>query len=226
VRRFYLRLDVPLKTRCLAYLNDTDSSRAPYAEAELEPPSYCAECFCHAKKRILRTGESMIVKDRKLVWLAALMAALVISATVPAAALAAEKVTSHWAGTTRARCGIGVTDHRRCGALQNITLTFVQQGSKILGSYTCAYGSQNCRGMQEVGTIIDGLLNGERIEFAVMTPDRSTCRYTGLLANDSGKGNYNCKGGSELGERGSWNIHRSTEGSAPPKPQVPPLLRP
>jgi hypothetical protein len=80
--------------------------------------------------------------------------------------------------------------------------------------------------MQEVGTIIDGSLTGERIEFAVMTPDRSTCRYTGLLANDSGKGNYNCKGGSELGERGSWNIHRSTEGGAAPKPQVPPLLRP
>jgi hypothetical protein len=188
--------------------------------------SPCAARFCRATRESLRIGVRMIVKPRKILRLTPLLAALFITAMAPAAGLAAEKVTSHWAGTTRARCGIGVTDHRRCGALQNITLTFVQQGSKILGSYTCAFGNKNCRGMQEVGTIIDGSLTGERIEFAVMTPDRSTCRYTGLLANDSGKGNYNCKGGSELGERGSWNIHRSSEGHAAPTPQVPPLLRP
>jgi hypothetical protein len=142
-----------------------------------------------------------------------------------AAGSAPENYTSHWAGTTQAGCGGLVTNPARCGAIQNITLTLVQQGSKITGSYTCAFGTQNCRSVQDVGKIISGSLRGEQLEFAVLTPDAVTCRYTGLLKHDSGKGAYNCKGG-RFGERGSWRIHRSSKGAPAPMPQIPPLLRP
>ena len=133
------------------------------------------------------------------------------------------KSTSHWLGTTQAGCGALVTNPNRCNAVQNIGLTLVRQGSKISGSYACAFGTQNCRGMQEKGKIIDGSLNGERVQFAVLTPDGVTCRYTGLLTGDSGKGGYRCLGGGLLRESGSWRIHRSNEHALPTREA--PLLR-
>jgi hypothetical protein len=79
--------------------------------------------------------------------------------------------------------------------------------------------------MQEKGKIIDGSIHGERVQFAVLTPDGVTCRYTGLLTGDSGKGGYRCTGGSRLRESGSWRIHRSNEARAVPKREVPFLRR-
>src|SRR5271156_2266230 len=124
---------------------------------------------------------SMIEKARTAMRIALALVALLTLATVCAAGPTADKVTSHWAGTTKAGCAARVSDSSRCSAVQNITLTLVQEGSKILGSYTCAYGNQNCRGMQEVGKIIDGSLHDDLLEFTVLTPDGSTCRYMGSL---------------------------------------------
>ena len=163
---------------------------------------------------------------RRAIRIGLLLAAALAPATVLLAQRTPGKVISYWTGTTEARCGSLVTDRARCGAVQNITLTLVEEGSKITGSYTCAFGTQNCRGMQNEGKVISGSLNGGRVEFAVLAPDGSTCRYTGLLAHDSGRGAYNCKGGSRLGERGSWTVNRSNEGSAAPTPQIAPLFRP
>lgn len=134
--------------------------------------------------------------------------------------------TSYWAGTTQARCGAMASDSTRCNALQNITLKLIQDGTKITGVYTCAYGNQNCRDLQETGMIVNGSLNGSQLSILVQTPNRTTCRFTGVLSNDSGNGSYNCKGGSRPVERGSWRIHRSNEASPGSTPQVPPLLRP
>jgi hypothetical protein len=169
-------------------------------------------------------GAEMNIKDRLAPLLTAVLATLLLGAstraTVPPSA------TSHWVGTTKSRCGTITSDHSRCSAVQNITLTLVQDGSKVSGSYVCAYGNQNCRGMQEAGTITEGTLKGSQLELAIMTPDRSVCRFRGILEHESGKGSYYCKGGSQLDERGSWRIHRSTEARLPSSPQVPPLLRP
>jgi hypothetical protein len=167
----------------------------------------------------------MIRKAQRTVRVALSIAILLTPATARAAALITGKVTSHWSGTTKAGCGALLSDKSRCNALQNITLIFVQEGSKIRGSYTCSYGNQNCRGMQAVGKIIDGSLNGEQLQFVVLMPDGVTCRYTGLLGQDSGKGAYRCNGGRS-GEQGTWRIHPFHEGSAAPTPQVRPLFRP
>ena len=156
--------------------------------------------------------------------------ALPLAATlIAAAACAAEpvqgNVSSYWAGTTQARCGNMVSDPARCNALQNITLTLVQEGTKITGAYTCAYGNQNCRDLQETGRIVNGSLKGNQLAISVQTPNRTTCRFTGLLSGDSGNGGYNCKGGSRPVERGSWRIHRTSEARPASTPQVPSLLR-
>ena len=144
--------------------------------------------------------------DRSAPLLAFALATLIFATGARAAEPAS--TTSHWAGTTKARCGTLTTDHSRCSAVQNITLTLVDDGSKISGSYACVYGNQNCRGMQEAGKIERGTLKGEQLELVIMAPDRSSCRFSGLLKHDSGKGSYYCKGGSQFDERGSWRLHR------------------
>lgn len=155
----------------------------------------------------------------------ALVIILIIAAIVPAAWPNPDSITTHWVGTTQARCGSMVTEHNRCGAVQNITLSLVQDGTNISGSYTCAFGNMNCRGMQREGDITRGTLRGRRLEFSVMAPDRTVCRFTGLLEQDSGRGTYTCRGGSHLAERGTWRLQRSTE-EHPAPPRVPSLLRP
>jgi hypothetical protein len=133
---------------------------------------------------------------------------------------------SYWAGTTQARCSAMVSDRTRCNALQNITLMLVQDGTKITGVYTCAYVNQNCRDLQETGTIVNGSLKGNQLMISVQMPNRTSCRFTGLLSSDSGSGSYNCKGGSRPVERGSWRIHRSNEAFSGSTPQLAPLFRP
>jgi hypothetical protein len=159
---------------------------------------------------------------------APLLALALVTLLLASGARAAEpaSTTTRWTGTTKARCGTLTTDHSRCSAVQNITLTLMQDGAKVSGSYTCAYGNTNCRGMQEAGKIEQGTLKGEQLELVIMAPDRSSCRFTGYLKHDSGKGSYFCKGGSQLDERGSWRIKRTTEARPASTPQVPPLLRP
>jgi hypothetical protein len=164
-----------------------------------------------------------LVKSRRI---ALLLAATLIAAPPAVAKPAQGNVTSYWAGTTQARCGAMVSDNTRCNALQNITLTLIQDGTKISGAYTCAYGNQNCRGFQQTGTIVDGSLNGNQLAIAVQTPNRTTCRFTGLLSDDSGRGAYTCKGGSRPVERGSWKIHRTSTARPAASPHLPSLLRP
>jgi hypothetical protein len=157
----------------------------------------------------------------------ALLVAVAIGAVAAGVAEPAQdNVTSYWSGTTQAQCGSAVTDRTRCNAVQNITLTLIPEGAKIAGTYICAFGTQNCRGLQETGTIVDGSLNGNQLAIAVQMPDGSTCRFSGVLSGDSGKGGYTCKGGKRPIERGSWRVLRTTKKGAASAPRAPSMLRP
>jgi len=157
----------------------------------------------------------------------ALLVAVAIGAVAAGfAEPAQDNVTSYWSGTTQAQCGSAVTDRTRCNAVQNITLTLIPEGAKIAGTYICAFGTQNCRGLQETGTIVDGSLNGNQLAIAVQMPDGSTCRFSGVLSGDSGKGGYTCKGGKRPIERGSWRVLRTTKKGAASAPRAPSMLRP
>lgn len=127
----------------------------------------------------------------------------------PANESANAPLTSDWAGTSKVLCGARTSDFRRCNAQQKIKFNLVQTGINLKGTYECAYGNQTCRGSQNKGTVTRGTLDGTHLEMVVTTPDKSNCRYRGVLTNQLGKGTYKCVGGSELEERGTWRIQRA-----------------
>ncbi len=66
-------------------------------------------------------------------------------------------VTGVWQGRTIADCAIVTTTNPgRCSAMQLITLTMFQDGQRVTGSYRCAFGNEECRGLAESGVIRDG----------------------------------------------------------------------
>ena len=83
----------------------------------------------------------------------------------------------------------------------------VQRGSKVTGSYKCAYGNMNCRNMNNTGEITDGTME-KLLTLRVMMPDGSSCRFSGQPSVDSIKGGYSCKGGPRA-EQGTWEARRS-----------------
>jgi len=127
----------------------------------------------------------------------------------PANESANAPLASHWAGTSKTLCGPLKTDFRRCNAQQKIKFDLVQTGINLRGTYECAYGNATCRGSQNKGTVTQGTLDGTHLEMVVTTPNKSNCRYRGVLTDIMGKGTYKCVGGSELEERGTWRIQRA-----------------
>jgi hypothetical protein len=115
-------------------------------------------------------------------------------------------VTGVWQGKSSARCAM-TSDRTRCGAVNDITFTMVQRGSKVTGSYKCAYGNMNCRNMNNTGEIIDGTME-KLLTLRVMMPDGSSCRFSGQPSGDSIKGGYRCKGAPRA-EQGTWEARRS-----------------
>jgi hypothetical protein len=117
-------------------------------------------------------------------------------------------VSGNWKGSTTAGCFL--TGHR-CDAYRLISLTLVQKGADLTGSYTCAYGNMNCLGLNETGTIAYGRIEGSympdlRIEF----PDASNCLYQGHFMGNEGEGGYMCfAGGERMTEQGSWRLKKS-----------------
>ena len=78
-------------------------------------------------------------------------------------------VTGVWQGKSSARCAM-TSDRTRCDAVNEITFTMVQRGSKVTGSYKRAYGNMNCRNMNNTGEITDGTM-GKLLTQRVMMPD-------------------------------------------------------
>ena len=111
-------------------------------------------------------------------------------ATTSGVSQPAADVSGTWAGSSSAGCFL--TGHR-CNAYRLITLSLVQSGSSLSGSYTCAYGTMNCLGLNNTGTIAYGRIDGSympdlRIEF----PDATNCLYQGHFIGSESEGGYMC----------------------------------
>ncbi len=118
-------------------------------------------------------------------------------------------ITGVWQGKSFADCPIVTTDSPgRCGAMQLITLTLFQQGSRVSGSYKCAYGNENCRDLAETGVIRHGEMSARLLRIAVMLEDGSLCRFTGRPENGILQGRYQCHWGGPL-EQGAFRVERS-----------------
>jgi hypothetical protein len=125
------------------------------------------------------------------------------------AASPADNVTGVWQGRSYADCPIvTVSDPGRCGAMQYITLTMLQDGPNISGSYRCAYGNENCRDLAETGVISNGQMMARLLRIAVMLEDGSMCRFTGMPQNGVLEGRYQCHWGGPM-EQGAFRVERS-----------------
>ncbi|MBV8356423.1 MAG: hypothetical protein JO189_00595 [Deltaproteobacteria bacterium] len=125
------------------------------------------------------------------------------------AALPANNITGVWQGRSFADCPIvTTTDPGRCGAMQIITLTMFQDGPRVIGSYRCAYGNENCRDLAETGVISNGQMTARLLRIAVMLEDGSMCRFTGMPQNGIMEGRYQCHWGGPM-EQGGFRVERS-----------------
>jgi len=119
-------------------------------------------------------------------------------------------VTGFWEGVSSADCiGDTTANPGRCHATQNISLTMLQQGDKITGYYTCAFGNQVCRNLDETGVIRNGAMTGRRLTMRVMLGDGSMCFFTGMPAGGVIEGRYSCLQGGGIVERGAFRTERS-----------------
>jgi hypothetical protein len=120
--------------------------------------------------------------------------------------------TGIWTGTLRVTPCMALKEGGRCNAINNITFTILQDGSKVSGHYTCAIGTQICRNgnADSNGKIVSGRVSGNSINFSVVLPaDVSSCRYTGISpAPGQIRGGYNCYAGGSLIEQGNFEVTR------------------
>jgi hypothetical protein len=125
------------------------------------------------------------------------------------ASLPVNNITGVWQGRSFADCPVVTTTNPgRCGAMQYITLTMFQDGPRVVGSYRCAYGNENCRDLAETGVISNGQMTARLLRIAVMLEDGSMCRFTGMPQNGILEGRYQCHWGGPM-EQGGFRVERS-----------------
>jgi hypothetical protein len=153
------------------------------------------------------------------VWLPCLAFALMLAAAgglTPAKAQSAPAqragFSGLWTGTLRVIPCTALRDAARCGAVNKITFTILQDGTKVSGSYTCAIGTQICRNgnADNSGKIVSGNVNGNNLRFSVILPaDVSNCSYNGFSPSPGRmRGAYNCYQGGGLIEQGDFQVTR------------------
>jgi hypothetical protein len=121
----------------------------------------------------------------------------------------AVNISGTWEGSSSAGCFL--TGHR-CDAYRVISLAFTQSGSDLSGSYTCGYGTMNCLGLNNAGTVVYGRIDGFYMpDLRIAFPDATNCLYQGHFTGDEGEGGYMCfGGGGRMIEQGSWRLRKNS----------------
>ena len=118
-----------------------------------------------------------------------------------------------WDGTSTSTCLPMQPDASRCNATVKITFQMFQDGSRLTGHYTCAYGNMVCRDSNTTGTIADGKVRDGGMGMRVMMPDGSSCLYNGRPSQNESRtkltGSYFCMQGGGYIEQGRFQIQRS-----------------
>jgi hypothetical protein len=118
-------------------------------------------------------------------------------------------VTGVWRGKSSAECGMLIPDETRCGAVNEITFTLLQQSAKVSGFYKCSYGNMDCRNGNDIGKVALGTIGTNLLQMRVMMPDGSDCIFNGRPKGNAIDGGYLCLQGGGLIERGIWRAGRS-----------------
>ena len=120
--------------------------------------------------------------------------------------------TGVWKGTIRVMPSPALRDRNRTGAVNNITVTILDQDSQISGHYTCSIGTQICRNgnADNSGKVVGGKVNGNNIRFNVIIPaDLSNCMFNGFTQSPGQmRGGYTCYQGGGLVEQGNFEVSR------------------
>jgi hypothetical protein len=114
-------------------------------------------------------------------------------------------VTGMWQGSSFGACMARLP---RCGAVVLISLSMIQDESKITGFYRCATGNTICRNLNTEGNIAVGTISGSSVSLRVMFEDVSSCLFNGTFSTESGSGSYICMQGGGMVERGHWKVRR------------------
>jgi len=97
----------------------------------------------------------------------------------------AVNIAGTWEGSSSAGCFL--TGHR-CNAYRIIGFTFIQSGSDLSGSYTCGYGTMNCLGLNNAGTVVYGRIDGPYMpDLRIAFPDATNCLYQGHFMGNEGQ---------------------------------------
>jgi hypothetical protein len=145
---------------------------------------------------------------------------MLVSAAVAGCALLSQKppppsvdVTGFWQGRSIGVCAARMPG---CAGMSLISLSMIQDQSKISGMYRCATGTTLCRNLDTQGNIAVGTIRGPGVSLRIMFDDVSSCIFNGTFSDTAGAGAYICMQGGGTVDRGFWKVRRSFGPSPPP----------
>lgn len=97
---------------------------------------------------------------------------------------------------------------RAVGAMERISFTMLRRNQLSWGFYRCATGTTPCYDQVDRGEIKYLRLTGHMLWFRVMRDDHSSCLFDTIPTTDRMCGKFWCFQGSELIERGFWQVER------------------
>jgi hypothetical protein len=116
-------------------------------------------------------------------------------------------ISGDWAGHSFPGCRSsgGVNCYKR-----PIAFELEQNGSSVVGSYSCPIGNMMC-GTDNSGKVIDGRMTGASLSgLRVVFSDVTNCLYQGQFTDSGGEGAYMCfAGAGRIVEQGGWHLDRS-----------------
>jgi hypothetical protein len=113
-----------------------------------------------------------------------------------------------WDGITVNDCSPVQIDPSRCRAVERISFTVLRQSERSRGFYRCTPGTTPCYDQVDRGEIKYLQLNGCVLWFRVMRDDYSSCLFDTIPTTNRMRGKFWCFQGSELVERGFWQVER------------------
>jgi hypothetical protein len=113
-----------------------------------------------------------------------------------------------WNGTTVNDCSAVQIEPSRCLAVERISFTMLRHSGGSWGFYRCAQGTTPCYNQVERGEIKYLELTGNMLWFRVMRDDHSSCLFDTSPTADRMRGQFWCFQGTELIERGFWQVER------------------
>ncbi len=120
--------------------------------------------------------------------------------------------TGSWEGTLRVGClhFRPMMVNTRCGGLNRIALTMINNPSGLSGFYKCSFDTMDCLNQNDSGNFASAEMTGTHLAIRISMQDGSSCLYDGNLDGANRiKGFYACYQGGGLEERGRFEIQRS-----------------